>query len=198
VAEPVGHLLDVRAELRAVRGARDASIVSDLLIAGAGGIAGAVLVGVGRLTTIPDQVAANDADAAEINRALEAWAFEQVRRWRADRKVKTQRISAAGTPRGGAHAQMMVATNEIALRAASRALTDARRRLAAVRSREDWTHALWRRLRRRPFDRLEAEQRIEPVLDAWRKPVAVNASTVEVVDATRRSVADSIADVRGG
>jgi len=56
-------------------------------------------------------------------------------------------------------------------------------------------HTFWRRRRGRPFPRLAAPTRAQPVLDAWRSSVTRHGdSPIEVVDPTRRVLGEAAQD----
>ena len=125
---------------------------------------------------------------------------EDLASWVADRSVALERELAAKTEElnkenlfySGTHGTVLALIKERALHEYRDQERQAERDVALAHERETWLHAFWRRLRGRPFPKLTAPQRAQPVLDAWRSPVVRHGdSPIEVVDPTRRTLRDA-------
>jgi len=157
----------------------------------------------GRALAAPSEVAENDRLAAERNADLETWVDDTTRaieerddgidaEWR---KEFNARVPAPWGRRS---------TNPEKARAREQALhryrdeeRRARRDITGLRARETWVHTVWRKARRRPPPTLEAAKTVQQVLDYWRRPVGGGDSPEAVRDPTRRTIADTLAELPG-
>ena len=75
----------------------------------------------------------------------------------------------------------------------------ARLDLARLRASEGTWHRVWRELRGRSAPSLTAPSEVEAFLDRWREPVTRHGSVpidaVQVLDRTRRTAADALAEL---
>jgi len=169
------------------------SAVATLGIALAGG-------SVGSLTTIflgvPVQVRENDRLVAEYDEDLESWvADEHVRLERALQAV-TEAMNATGQLYSGAHLRGRAIKKEEALHRYRDQERKAVRRRHALRNHERGPHRTWRFLSGRgPVPELTSPDRAQPVIDNWRAPVTQGSDKATVSDPTRRSLAQTIADL---
>jgi hypothetical protein len=139
---------------------------------------GALATGtIGPLLVASAETGRHDRQIAERDEDLEEWIVTR-HRLRAQRLNELrQQHQAAGVAKGGASAQALAAVNTIVLYEYREELRQARAFRLRVEAEERWTHALVRRLRRRPLRDLVTPGRASRLVDFWSEGTERNALT---------------------
>lgn len=192
--------------------------MSAFLVAVVGGSVGALLLALGRGASIPIETRTHDEAVAERDEQLGTWIadtnYELLRASTAIRdKALQQKPDDDADPDDVYTRQDQVFWNTAARaadeeivelrRLALHAYRDEERRAKQDRARilavEGWAHGAYRRFRRHPIPALTTPERASVVLDWWRQQS--NLSTADKPlwpdDATKRTLEDAIARVRG-
>jgi hypothetical protein len=175
--------------------------VSTWLIALAGGAVGSVLTAAlafgGRLLAARREIDATDRFVVDRDEDLASWVADRSLALERELAAKTEELNKENLFYSGTHGTALALIKEQGLHEYRDQERQAERDIAVARERETWLHAFWRRRRGRPFPKLKAPERAQPVLDAWRSSVTRHGdSPIEVVDATRRALGEAIQDVR--
>jgi hypothetical protein len=175
--------------------------VSTWLIALAGGAVGSALTAAlafgARLLAARREIEATDRFVADRDEDLASWVADRSLALERELAAKTEALNKENLFYSGTHGTALALIKERALHEYRDQERQAERDVALARERETWLHAFWRRLCGRPFPKLTAPQRAQPVLDAWRSSVVRHgASPIEVVDPTRRTLRDATQDVQ--
>jgi hypothetical protein len=112
-----------------------------------------------------------------------------------DLRDRVSKAIQAGVERGGAIPQGAAKVKAMWLHGYRDQERQARRDLFEIRSREDWLHRAYRRLRRLPHPSLTAADRVAPVLDEWRRGPAHDHGETQVYDRTRRTLDDTLREL---
>jgi hypothetical protein len=175
--------------------------VSDLTIALAGGAIGSLFtasIGLARrVAAVPSEVERNDFDARERNDDLETWVIDEHHQLGLTIADRRQQAAAAGVSRGGTIPQATAKVKAISLHRYRDQERQARRDIAVIRGREDWMHRAYRRWKKLPDPQLTAPQRVQLVLNTWRKPVIVADASVAVRDPTQHTLDETIGGLTG-
>jgi hypothetical protein len=180
-----------------------------------GGAVGVLLSALARALGIPSEARAHDAAIADRDAALATWVADRNYTLRREcepirRNVPPNPTGDAALPDGGgghdpvkARAYLAQKADVAIADAKGRALHEyrdegrrARLDVATILAAEGFGHRLYRRLTHRTPPTLTTPDRAAPVLDAWRKPSAMDPERLTFPDdATKRTLEDEIANM---
>lgn len=174
---------------------------SDLVIALAGGAIGAVLAAIGflalRLSTVPGDVGRHDRRTAALDEDLERWVADDHRKLRQELSRIVNDYAGRGLLYSGALMSALAGAKTRALQRYRDRRAESERAFADLLAEESWPHTVWRALTRQVALTLRAPDRVEPVIDEWRKPVKrFGMGPVAVYDPTRWTTEDLLRDIR--
>lgn len=172
-----------------IRPARDHRPVDPLLQALAGGAIGTVLIGLAwagaRIAAIPGDLERHDYEARVLNEDVELWVSDTYRALKQELNGVTNRMAAHGQLWSGAHGRGRAEAKIQALHRWRDRKHQAERELAAIQAKETWAHGLWRKASGRDELELTAPERVEPVIEEFRRDVTRHGSHMRVHDPTR-------------
>jgi hypothetical protein len=155
-----------------------------------------VALGLGaRLVSIPDDLRAHEFAIRVLNEDVELWVADTYR------ELKNELRGISNTQglhiENGSHLNARSAAKTRALHRWRDRLHMAEREQAAIQAQESWIHRLWRRWPRYE-NRLEliAIQRVEPVIEEFRRDVQTPSGKTEPVrDPTRFTLDDLLTEI---
>lgn len=174
----------------------------DLSIALIGGGVGALLTAAlgfwARVQSIPTEVGTTDRLVREYDEDLATWVSDEYLRFKHVYKAMIEDLNKRKLFHSGQTGLELGVAKEETLQKYRDQERRAIRGVAALEEKEGWLHLQHRRRTGKKFPRLTTPEKVQPVLDTWRKPVTRHLTATdpieEIDDPTRRSLDDAIAD----
>lgn len=145
-----------------------------------------------RLATVPREVAAHDRRVAEREEDLSQWVADRDVWLRRRLDAARAKLAARGMLQSGEYGFRLGLLKEAALHEYRDQQRQAERDVDLIYDAEGWLHGAWRAIRRQPRRALNAPERVEPVLAAWRAPLTRGGTTAPIDDPTDRPLERAI------